>query len=61
MLIGLRLILLLGILGAASALLGYLFTRNPRLLYWAKVISATTLILLVAGAGVLVLARVLFK
>lgn len=45
MLIGLRLVLLVGVLLAASALLGFLFTRNPRLLYYAKVISVTTLIL----------------
>jgi hypothetical protein len=52
MLIGLRLVLLVGVLLAATALLGFLFTRKPAMLHYAKVISAVTLIL-VALIGLL--------
>lgn len=45
MLIGLRLVLVAGVILAATALLGFLFTRKPNMLQYAKTIAATTLIL----------------
>ncbi len=45
MLIGIRLVLMVGVLLASIALMGFLFTRKPRLLHFAKIISGTTLVL----------------
>jgi hypothetical protein len=43
MLIGLRIVLVLGVLLAATAVLGYLFTRKPVMLVWAKRIGLGTI------------------
>jgi hypothetical protein len=61
MLIGLRLILMAGVVLATIALLGFAFTRNPRLLYFAKKISATTLIIVALIGLLYFVERVLLK
>lgn len=61
MLIGIRIVLMAGVMLAGIALLGFLFTRNPRLLHYAKRIAGATL-LLVGVIGLLyVVERVLLK
>lgn len=61
MLIGLRLVLMAGVILAATTLLGFLFTRNPRMLHFAKAILATTLILVGLIGLLYFVERVLLK
>ncbi|MFM9971675.1 MAG: hypothetical protein ACKVQK_25115 [Burkholderiales bacterium] len=61
MLIGIRIVLLVGVILAAIAILGFLFTRKPRMLHLAKVISATTLILVSLIGLLYFVERVLLK
>jgi hypothetical protein len=61
MLIGLRLVLVVGVLLAASALLGYLFTRNPNMLRWAKRVALGTLSIVVLIVGIYAVERLLVR
>ncbi|MBL8521971.1 MAG: hypothetical protein JNK75_15040 [Betaproteobacteria bacterium] len=61
MLVGLRLVLIAGVLLAAIALMGFLFTRNPKALRFAKTISAITLILVAVLGAVYFLERALLR
>jgi hypothetical protein len=61
MLIGLRLVLVVGVLLAASALLGYLFTRNPKMLRWAKRVALGTLSIVALIVGIYAVERLLVR
>ncbi len=43
MLIGLRFLLLFAVMAASITFLGFLFTKNPRFLYYTKLIIKVTL------------------
>ena len=59
MLIGLRLLLMVAVLAISATFLGFLFTRNPRLLSLTKNIIKVTLLLAAAIAVVFVVERAL--
>ncbi len=59
MLIGLRILLMVAVLAISATFLGFLFTRNPRLLMLAKNIIKVTLLLAAAIAVVFVVERAL--
>lgn len=59
MLIGLRLLLMVAIVGCSATLLGYLFTRNPRFLEFTKLIIKVAVLLGAAIALIYVLERVI--
>lgn len=59
MLIGLRILLMVAVLAISATFLGFLFTRNPRLLTLAKNIIKVTLLLAAAIAVVFVVERAL--
>ena len=59
MLIGLRLLLMVAVLAISATFLGFLFTRNPRLLTLTKNIIKVTLLLAAAIAVVFVVERAL--
>ena len=59
MLIGLRLLLMVAVLAISATFLGFLFTRNPRLLTLTKNIIKVTLLLAAAIAVIFVVERTL--
>ena len=59
MLIGLRLLLMVAVLAISATFLGFLFTRNPRLLSLTKNIIKVTLLLAAAIAVIFVVERTL--
>jgi Na+-driven multidrug efflux pump len=61
MLIGLRLLLMVAVLGISAAFLGYLFTKNPQLLLLTKNLVKLTILFAVVIAIIYVLERVLFS
>lgn len=59
MLIGLRLLLMVAVLAISATFLGYLFTRNPRLLKLTKSIVKVSLLLAAAVAVIYLVERLL--
>ena len=59
MLIGLRLLLMVAVLAISATFLGFLLTRNPRLLTLTKNIIKVTLLLAAAIAVIFVVERTL--
>ena len=59
MLIGLRILLMVAVLAISATFLGFLFTRNPRLLMLTKNIIKVTLLLAAAIAVIFVVERTL--
>ena len=59
MLIGLRLLLMVAVLAISATFLGFLFTRNPRLLTLTKNIIKVSLLLAAAIAVIFVVERTL--
>ena len=60
MLIGLRILLMIAVIAISGAFLGFLFTRNPRLLQLTKNIIKVTLLFAAVIAVVYIAERVLF-
>jgi len=60
MLIGLRILLMIAVIAISGAFLGFLFTRNPRFLQFAKNIIKVTLLFAAVIAVVYIAERVLF-
>ncbi len=60
MLIGLRLLLLVAVMAASICFLGYLFTKNPRFLYYTKMIIKVTLSFAALIAVIYLVERLLF-
>lgn len=61
MLIGLRFLLLIAVMGASIAFLGYLFTKNPRFLWATKMIIKVTLAFAVFIALIYMVERILLR
>ena len=59
MLIGLRLLLMIAVIACSATVLGYLFTRNPRLLKLTRNIVKVTLLFAALIAMVYVVERLL--
>ena len=59
MLIGLRLLLMIAVIACSATFLGYLFTRNPRLLKLTRNIVKVTLLFAALIAMVYVVERLL--
>ena len=60
MLIGLRMLLMIAVIAISGTFLGFLFTRNPRLLQLTKNIIKVTLLFAAVIAVVYIAERVLF-
>ncbi|MEI6737258.1 MAG: hypothetical protein WCL29_02130 [Pseudomonadota bacterium] len=60
MLIGLRFLLLFAVMAASISFLGYLFTKNPRFLYYTKLIIKVTLSFAALIVVIYVAERIIF-